>query len=62
MGKIPNFMASEQLKTPKMDCALIVYKDKEFYHFGFQVCWPWNTGERATLMQLEGSEAMFSTS
>ena len=46
VGKIPNFMASERLKTPKTDCALKVHKDKEFYHLGFQVE---NTGERATL-------------
>ena len=34
-------MDSEQLKTPKMDFALKVYKDKEFYQLGFQVWWPW---------------------
>ena len=28
-------------KTPKMDYALKVYKDKAFYQLGFQVCWPW---------------------
>ena len=32
MGKIPNFTDSEWMKTPKTDCALKVYKDKEFYH------------------------------
>ena len=36
----PNFTDSERLKTPKMDCALKVYKDKEFYLLGFQVCSP----------------------
>jgi len=41
MGKIPNFTDSEQFKTPKTDCALKVYQDKEFYQLGFQVCWPW---------------------
>ena len=34
MGKIPKFTNSEQLKTPKMDCVLKVYKDKEFYQLG----------------------------
>jgi len=29
MGKIPNFTDSEQFKTPKTDCALKVYQDKE---------------------------------
>ena len=38
MGKIPNFTDSERLKTPKMDCVLKVYKDKEFYQVGLQVC------------------------
>ena len=32
---------SERLKTPKADCALKVYKDKQFYQLGLQVCWPW---------------------
>ena len=36
--KIPNFTDSERLKNPKTDCALIVYKEKEFYQLGFQVC------------------------
>ena len=36
--EIPNFTDNERLKTPKMDCVLKVYKDKEFYQFGFQVC------------------------
>ena len=31
MGKIPNFMDSERLKTPKTDCALKVYQDNEFW-------------------------------
>ena len=31
-------MDSEQLRTPKMDCVLKVYKDKEFYQLGLQVC------------------------
>ena len=48
-GKIPNFMDSELLKTPKTDCALKVYKHKEFYQLRLHVCWPWNSGERATL-------------
>ena len=38
MGKIPNFTDNVRLKTPKMDCALKVYKDKEFYQLEFQVC------------------------
>ena len=38
MGKIPNFTDSEWMKSPKTDCVLKVYKDKEFYHLGFQVC------------------------
>ena len=37
-GEIPNFMDSERLKTPKMDCELKVYKDNKFNHLGFQVC------------------------
>ena len=41
MGKISNFTDSEQLKTPKTDCVLKVYKDKEFYQLGLQICWPW---------------------
>ena len=44
MGKIPKFKDSEWFETPKMDCTLKFYKDKEFYLLGFQV-----TGERATL-------------
>ena len=28
-GEIPNFTDSERLKTPKTDCALKVYKDKD---------------------------------
>ena len=40
MGKIPNFTDSERLKTPKMVCALKVYKDKDIYQLGFQVCLP----------------------
>ena len=31
MGKIPDFTDSEPFKTPKTDCLLNVYKDKEFY-------------------------------
>ena len=38
MGKIPNFTDSERFKTPKTDCLLKFYKDKEFYQLGFQVC------------------------
>ena len=30
-----NFMDSEQFKTPKTDCLIKVYKDKEFYQLGF---------------------------
>ena len=37
MGKIPNFMDSERLKTPKTDCVLKGYKDKEFYQLGLQI-------------------------
>ena len=36
-GKIPNFTESERFKTPKTDCVLKVYKDKDFYQLGFQV-------------------------
>ena len=36
-GGNPQFY-SEWLKTPKMDCVLKVYEDKEFYQLGFQVC------------------------
>ena len=32
------FTDSEQFETPKMDCVLKFYKDKEFYLLGFQVC------------------------
>ena len=28
-GEIPNFMDSERLKTPKTNCVLEVYKDKD---------------------------------
>ena len=35
-GENPQFYG--QLKTPKTDCVLKVYKDKEFYQLGFQVC------------------------
>ena len=28
-GEIPNFTDSEQLKAPKTDCVLEVYKDKD---------------------------------
>ena len=38
MWKNPNFTDSERLKTPKTDCVLKVYKDKEFYQLGLQVC------------------------
>ena len=38
MGEIPNFTDSEWLKTPKTVCVLKVYKDKEFYQLGLQVC------------------------
>ena len=38
MWKITNFTDSEQLKTPKKDCALDVYKEKKFYQLGIQVC------------------------
>jgi len=38
MVEIPSFTDSEWLKTPKTDCVLKVYKDKEFYQFGLQVC------------------------
>ena len=43
MGKIPNFTDSEQLKSPKSDCALKVYiLDSRFVDFE-------NTGGHATL-------------
>ena len=38
MVKIPSFTDIERLKTPKTDCVLKVYKDKEFYQLGLQVC------------------------
>ena len=38
MGKIPIFTDSEWFKTPKLDSALKVYQDKEFYQLRFQVC------------------------
>ena len=37
-GNGENFTDSERMKVPKTDCALNVYKDKEFYQLGFQVC------------------------
>ena len=46
MGKIPNFADSGRLNTPKTDCVLKVYKDKEFYQLGLQVL---NSEKRATL-------------
>ena len=49
-GEIPNFTDSEQLKTPKTDCALKVYKDKEFYSLDSRFVGLENTGERATVM------------
>ena len=36
-----NFMDSEMLKT---ECLLKVYKGKEAYQLGFQVCRPWKYG------------------
>ena len=48
--KIANFTDSERMKTPRTDCALKVYKDKEFYQLGFQVYVDLeNTGFPATL-------------
>ena len=44
------FTDSEQLKTPKMDCVLKVYKDKEFYSLDSRFVDLENTGEHATLM------------
>ena len=38
MEKISNLTDSEWFETPKMDFLLKVYKDKEFYQLGFQVC------------------------
>ena len=35
---IPIFTASEWFRTPKLDSALKVYQDKEFYQLRFQVC------------------------
>ena len=49
MGKIPNFTDSEQLKTLKMDCALKVYKGKEFFSLDSRFVDLENTRERATL-------------
>ena len=37
----PQFYDSERLKTLKTDCVLKVYKDKDFYQLGLQVCWLW---------------------
>ena len=45
-----NFTDSEQLKTPKTDCALKGYKDKEFYSLDSRFVDLENTEERATLM------------
>ena len=49
MGEIPNFTDSERLKTPKTDCALKVYKDKEFYQLGLRFVDLENSGEREKL-------------
>ena len=46
MGKIPNFMDSEWLKTPKTDCALKFYKDISLDSRFVDLE---NTGERPTL-------------
>ena len=37
------------MKTPKTDCALNVYKDKEFYQLGFHLVDLENAGFPATL-------------
>ena len=37
-GENPNFMDSEWFETPKTDCMLKFYEDKESYQLGFQVC------------------------
>ena len=46
MGKIPSFTDSERSKTPKTDCVLNIYKDKEFYQLALHLE---NSEERATL-------------
>ena len=37
-GNGKNFTDSERFKNSKTDCVLKVYKDKDFYQLGFQVC------------------------
>ena len=37
-GNGENFTDSERFETPKTNCMLKFYKDKEFYQLGFQVC------------------------
>ena len=37
-GNGENFMDNERFETPKTDCMLNFFKDKEFYQLGFQVC------------------------
>ena len=44
-----NFTDSERFETPKMNCMLKLYKDKEFYQLYRFVDFE-NTGERGTLM------------
>ena len=51
-GEIPNFMDGERLKTPKTDCVLKVYKDKEFYQLDSRFVDHQNTGFPATLIKV----------
>ena len=37
-GENPHFTDSEWFETPKTDCMLKLYKNKELYQLGFQVC------------------------
>ena len=56
MAKIPNFMDSERL-TPKTECALKVYKDKNSISLDSRFVDLENTGECATL-RWHGSHLM----
>ena len=40
-GKSPILRTVNGWRFPKRTVHYYVYKDKEFYQLGFQVCWPW---------------------
>ena len=62
MGKIPNFTDSEQFKTPKTDCLLKVYKDKEFISLDSRFVDLENSEFPATLIFVIHTATQFSSS